>query len=139
VTPVQIIGLIVTILGAGTGLTALILVPRQIQKLRADTVKVSADTGKVEVEASALLAETEDAHFTAIIKAQSEALVAPLTERVQRLEDQVKELEAELATSRRLARNAIGYVRTLLTWINRHLAAATEPIPAPPADVASEL
>lgn len=138
-TAAQIVGLVITLLGAGTGITALILVPRQIQKLRAETVKVDADTGKVEVESSVLLAETEDAHFAAIIKLQTEALVAPLTARVATLEKQVDALEVELAASRRLARSALGYVRTLLSWINRHLDAVTEPVPAPPADVAGEL
>jgi len=138
-TAAQVIGVIVTLLGAATSLTALWLLPRQIKKLRADTTKVDAETENVNADTAVMVATGEDQHWLGIIKTQTESLVEPMQKRLDVLEAQVAKLEEDLMKSRQLQRSAIGYIRLLLRWVNQHLAEVTEPVPPPPADIASEL
>lgn len=138
-TVAQVVGLIVTLLGAATSVTALILLPRQIKKLRSDTTKVDAETENVNADTAVMVATGEDQHWLGIIKTQTESLVEPMQKRLDVLEAQVAKLEEDLSQSRQLQRSAIGYIRVLLRWVNQHLAQVTEPIPPPPVEIASEL
>lgn len=77
-----------------------------------------------------------------IVKAQTESLVAPLREAVGELEEKVDHLEAELEQSRKKYWNAIGYIRTLLTWIARHLHGddnLEDTVPTAPANLVEDI
>lgn len=75
------------------------------------------------------------ARLKSIIEIQTASLIAPLQDRLRDVEGKVKALEEELAASRRKYWLAISYIRTLLTWIGRHLPEDVEhtavPEPSP--------
>jgi hypothetical protein len=123
---------IIGALGGLGGAAALITVGPNVLKIRAEARKAH---GEVEIA----VAEHEDTHLLDIIRTQTEALVNPLTQRVKDLDARVKDLETALAASQRLSQTAIGFIRTLLAWINKHLLDVTEPVPPVPAELLKEL
>ena len=76
-----------------------------------------------------------------IIQAQTTALVEPLTARLVTLEGKVASLETELAESRRKYWAAVSYIRSLLTWITRHMPedVGTTSVPQAPATVVEDI
>ena len=71
--------------------------------------------------------------WKAIIEAQTVSLLTPMAERLKTLEGKVTTLETELAASRAKYWSAISYIRTLLTWIARHMPDSVEQTAVPPA------
>lgn len=121
-------GSIVTIAG---GLIVWIKVGPEIRKL-------SADARKVDVDAAVAEDAADDAHWKAIIAAQTEALVQPLREEVVQLRGDVASLRSEVELVRTRYWRAIAHIRGLLTWIHR-----THPdspgLPIPPAEIAADI
>lgn len=79
--------------------------------------------------------------WRAIIETQTKALLEPMTARIGSLEEKVDGLEAELEASRRKYWIAISHLRTLYTWISRHMPDDIEQtqIPAPPATLVDDI
>jgi len=79
--------------------------------------------------------------WRAIIEAQTKSLLEPMTSRIVTLEAKVTSLEEELEASRRKYWSAITYVRSLLTWIARHLPPDFDStqVPQPPAMLAEDI
>lgn len=79
--------------------------------------------------------------WKAIIEAQTKSLLEPLTTELADLRGRFTVLEGELALSRRKYWSAISHIRTLYTWISRHLPEDFEAtkIPEPPATLAEDL
>ena len=66
------------------------------------------------------------------IRIQTESLIEPLRVELAEVRAEVKSLKADLDESRKKYWVSIGYVRLLLTWINRHLPAGGEIPEVPP-------
>ncbi|AWY05296.1 hypothetical protein QDA01_gp64 [Microbacterium phage Cinna] len=77
--------------------------------------------------------------WKAIIEAQTASLLEPMTRRLATLETTVGRLETELTDSRKKYWSAIGYIRSLNTWIARHLPESVEQVPTPPAVLAEDI
>lgn len=84
--------------------------------------------------------------WQAIVRAQAESLIAPLSARIDELkqdigelEDNVEKLQGELETSRAKYWRAIMYIRRLQTYIIRHLPEGQQQPPEPPADIAEDI
>lgn len=98
--------------------------------------KNTSEAGKFDSEAGKLGAEAAQ-----IIANAAAGLVAPLAERVGALERQVADLKTENAATasslaasieegehtRSLLDTAIGFIRTLMTWIERHVPGVPPP------------
>lgn len=102
-----LIGVIVTALFSGGGIVALIRL-RHDKKMGVAVQEVTED-------------DAEAKRWQAIIETQTKALLEPMQKRLSDVEASLEKLEAELATSRRKYWLAISYIRTLLTWIGRHM------------------
>lgn len=136
-------GDIFTALGAIGGLGAiatLILLGPNIRKIR-------AEAGKARVDAAVAEDRAEDDHWRDIVTAQTEALVKPLRDEVERLGTELASLRRELHDvrdqrdqERHRYRSAIGYVRVLLAWIRNHNG-GTHPmdLPVPPSEIAGDV
>lgn len=122
-------------LGSGgvAALVSLVMLWPQIQKAR-------ADAGKARVDAAVAEDTAEDAHWQAIVTAQTEAVVKPLREEVERLSRKVTSLEERVEQISQRYRSAIGYVRILLAWIRRHHQ-TDHPmdLPVAPAEIAGDI
>lgn len=80
------------------------------------------------------------ARWQNIIEAQTKNLLEPLQIRLKEVESKVAALESELAASRRKYWSAISYIRTLLTWIARHIDNIDDTeVPTPPAIVNEDI
>jgi hypothetical protein len=79
--------------------------------------------------------------WKAIIEAQTKTLLEPMSVRISTLESKIGALEADLATSRRKYWSAISHIRTLYTWISRHMPDDIEQtqVPAPPATLVDDI
>lgn len=79
--------------------------------------------------------------WRAIIETQTKVLLEPMQKRLADVEIEVGTLKTELATSRRKYWSAISHIRTLYTWISRHMPEDIEQtqIPAPPATLAEDI
>ncbi|QGJ92709.1 hypothetical protein QDA04_gp39 [Microbacterium phage Megan] len=79
--------------------------------------------------------------WKAIIEAQTKVLLEPMTARIGTLEGKVSTLEADLEASRRKYWSAVTYIRSLLTWIARHMPAdiETTSVPQAPATLAEDI
>lgn len=88
---------------------------------------------------------TEDDALTTrwrtLIETQTKALLEPMQKRLTDVEAEVARLNVELADSRRKYWSAISYIRTLLTWIARHMPDDIEhtQVPHPPATVVEDI
>jgi len=87
-----------------------------------------------------------DERWKGLIKAQAEAVVAPLERRVtaqgQLIEQQgrkIETLETELGSLRTRYWRSIHYIRDLLAWIAKHMPNADPPPPVTPADIAEDI
>lgn len=123
-------------LGTGGGAAAigvLVYLWPTIQKMR-------AEAGKAITEAAVMADAAEDAHWQAIVTAQTEAVVKPLREEVERLSRKVTGLEERVEQISQRYRSAIGYVRILLAWIRRHHQ-TDHPmdLPVAPAEIAGDI
>jgi hypothetical protein len=76
-----------------------------------------------------------------IIETQTKALLEPMQKRLAEVEVEVALLKKELETSRRKYWSAISYIRTLLTWIARHMPddVETTQVPDPPTNVVEDI
>ncbi|QGJ95266.1 hypothetical protein QDA11_gp46 [Microbacterium phage Jayden] len=77
--------------------------------------------------------------WKAIIETQTKVLLEPMQEQITSLKVEVAEVKVELEASRRKYWGAIGYIRTLHNWINRHLPGSVEQVPPPPAVLAEDI
>jgi len=77
--------------------------------------------------------------WKAIIETQTKVLLEPMVKQIGDLQVEVAEVKVELASSRRKYWGAIGYIRTLHTWLNRHLPDSVEQVPPPPAILAEDI
>lgn len=123
---VSILGLLVTIVGGALAWT----------KLRPELLQLRAQVRKTDVDAAVAEDTAEDAHWQAIVKAQAEAIVAPLRTEVEELRAEVRTLREEVETHRTRYWRAITYIRVLHAWA-RHPSASD--IPAPPAELAVDI
>jgi len=123
---VSVVGAVVTV---GGGLLAWVRLRPEMEKLRADARKAMVDTVVSEDAA-------EDAHWQAIIKAQTEAIVAPLREEVHQLRGEVRVLREEVETHRARYWRAVTYIRVLLAW--SRYPSSTD-VPPPPPELAVDI
>lgn len=80
------------------------------------------------------------ARWQSIIESQTKNLLEPLQVRLRDVEGKVAALEEELAASRRKYWSAISYIRTLLTWIAKHMDSVDDTqVPNPPANVVEDI
>lgn len=81
------------------------------------------------------------ARWRAIIEVQTKSLLEPMQTRLKDVEGKVAGLEQELADSRRKYWSLISYVRTLLTWIARHMPDEIDhaQVPSPPVMLAEDI
>lgn len=71
--------------------------------------------------------------WRAMIETQTVSLLTPMAARLGTLEEKVTHLEMELAESRAKYWSAISYIRSLLTWIARHMPEGVDTTQVPPA------
>ena len=123
-TPVIAIG---TLLLGGGGVAALI-------KARSDSRQGVAQQETAEDDALSN-------RWKAIIEVQTKSLLEPLQTRLHEVEGTVARLEKDLQESRRKYWSAISHIRTLYTWIARHMPDDIEhtQIPNPPAVLAEDV
>jgi len=120
-------------LGAGGGVTAiaaLVYLWPTIQKMR-------AEAGKARVDAAVAVDAADDAHWQAIVTTQTEALIKPLREEIERQGRKLVALEEDLAQVTHKHRSAIAYIRTVLAAWRRQMP--TVDPPAPPAELAADI
>lgn len=89
-------------------------------------------------------AQEDDAlanRWKSIIETQTKALLEPMQKRLAEVEMEVAALKTELADSRRKYWSAISHIRSVDTWINRHLPPEVEQTakPEPPAVIAGDI
>lgn len=77
--------------------------------------------------------------WKSIIETQTKVLLEPMQEQIGELKSEVAGLKTEVAESRRKYWGAIGYIRSLQTWITRHLPDSIEQVPPPPAILAEDI
>lgn len=123
-----------------TGIGAIVLLWPQIRKLSAETKQTAVTTALAEDAADLAEAVAIDAHWQAIITTQTDAVVRPLTDRIDKqdvkIDEQDKkiaELERKIDTIARSYRAALGYIRILLSRM-RHHDITPDPAPALIAD-----
>lgn len=87
-------------------------------------------------------AETDslNARAVAIVETQFTFLVEPLRSEVESLRKELKDLKSETKTYQTLYQISVDYIRTLYSWIARHMPPDIEQtqIPAPPDELAGE-
>jgi hypothetical protein len=78
--------------------------------------------------------------WKAIIETQTKVLLEPMREELSATKSdlagvkvEMREMKAELEASRRKYWSAISYIRSLLTWIARHMPESIETTQVPPA------
>lgn len=125
----QIVSLLGAIVTIGGGLIAWFRLRPELQQLRAAAQHTM-------VQAAVTQDAAEDAHWQAIIKAQAEAVVAPLRDEVDQLRAEVRVQRAEVEAHRVRYLRAITYIRVLLAWA-RH--PSTSDVPPPPAELAVDI
>lgn len=114
-----IVALVVGI-GGGTAITSLIVVPWTIRKMKADTSHTEVTTALAESAA-------DDAHWSAILEAQTAKLLEPAFERIGVLEAKVTDLEAQVQRAQARYWVAVRAIRAVYRWIDVHLPNATPP------------
>lgn len=79
--------------------------------------------------------------WRAIIETQTKALLEPMQKRLADVEVELALMKQELEASRRKYWSAISYIRTLLTWIARHIDSDIEntEVPKPPTNVVEDI
>lgn len=120
-------------LGAGGGavaITALVLLWPNLRKLR-------AEYGKTRTDAAIAVDAADDAHWRAIVTAQTEALIQPLREEVERQGREISHLREDLAQVTHKHRSAITYIRALLAAWRRQVPDVEPPVP--PAELAADI
>lgn len=122
---------IVVAVGGASGIAALAYIVPTYRKLKAEAMRVTTDSALA-------TAAADDSHFERIIKLQTEAIIAPLEERVKNQGDRIAALERENFDVRAQYRSALSLVRRLYAWIARN-AAHPEDAPAAPDLIANDL
>lgn len=107
-------------------------------KLRPEIRLLRSNAKKVDVDAAVAEETADDAHWKAIIAAQTEALVQPLRNEVTELRTEVASLRTEVELVRTRYWRAIAHIRALMTWINRHQPEAVG-LPAPSAEIVNDI
>lgn len=126
-----ILSVATSVVTIGGSAVVLVKVWPEIRNLRAQAKKADVDAAVAEDAA-------DDAHWKAIITAQTEALLDPLRGEVARQGAEIVELRKEVREIRRIYGTALAYIRVLLSWIRaRHDDPAD--LPAPPADIAADI
>lgn len=76
-----------------------------------------------------------------IIETQTKALLEPMQKRLAEVEVEVAALKTELADARRKYWSAISHIRSVDTWINRHLPPDIEATakPEPPETISADI
>ena len=97
-----------------------------------------AQARKTDVDAAIAEDAADDAHWKAIIAAQTEALVQPLRNEVTELRTEVASLRTEVELVRTRYWRAIAHIRALMTWISRHQPDAVG-LPAPSAEIVNDI
>lgn len=79
--------------------------------------------------------------WKAIIETQTKVLLEPMRTELGEVKAEVRALRVDLETSRRKYWSAISHIRTLYTWISRHMPPdiETTQIPEPPATLAEDI
>lgn len=121
-----LIGAVVTLLSGG-GVAAVI-------KARVDKRDGIAQSEVAEDDALAKRWQT-------LIETQTKILLEPLQLKVSGLETEVTKLKDELSATHRKYWSAIGYIRNLLVWFNKHMPDGMEntQIPQPPAHLTEDI
>lgn len=79
------------------------------------------------------------AQWQAIVKTQTESLVAPLRESIREMEEEMDGLKGELHDSRAKYWRAVTYIRKLQTYIIRHLPEGQAKPPEPPVEIVGDI
>lgn len=116
----------------GGGALVLVKVWPEIRKLRAEAKKTDVDAAIAEDAA-------DDAHWKSIIATQTEALIQPLTARIEAQDARIEQLERKVDAVSRSYRSALTYIRTLLAWIGRHHNGYPDTLPGAPAEIAADI
>lgn len=79
--------------------------------------------------------------WRAIIETQTKSLLEPMQKRLYDVEQELGVMKRELESSRRKYWSAISYIRTLLSWIARHMPEDIETTnpPTPPTIVVEDI
>jgi len=125
----QIISILGALVTVGGGLLAWL-------RLRPEIMQLRASARQTLVAAAVSEDAAEDAHWQAIIKAQTEAIVAPLREEVHQLRGEVRVLREEVETHRARYWRAVTYIRVLLAW--SRYPSSTD-VPPPPPELAVDI
>lgn len=112
-------------IGVSTFLLAIIAWLIGRRKGKADIGKTESESGKIDVEAAQIIAQT------------ATDLLVPLSERVGKLEARIEVLEEENEHKTKLLDSAIHFIRELLLWIENH--APGRPPPTIPPELESEV
>lgn len=107
-------------------------------KLRPEIRLLRANAKKADVDAAVAEDAADDAHWTAIIKAQTEAVVQPLRLEVTDLRAEVASLRTEVELVRTRYWRAIAHIRALMTWISRNHPDSTG-LPLPAAEITNDI
>lgn len=113
--------------GAGSVATIVLLWPR-IRKLRADTRKVDIDAAVAEDTA-------DDAHWKAIVEAQTKSLLEPMQAELKRQGEKIADLERDFRALSSKYWAAVGWIRAALAWTRIWHADAQPPPPAVPPEI----
>lgn len=82
------------------------------------------------------------ARWKQLSESQIEMLLEPVQKRLTNVEKELEGVKRELGESRRKYWAAVGHIRQLYVWINRHMPEAITtdpPLPAPPANLAEDI
>ena len=127
---VEIIFAVLSIVASG-GFVTLLLVRRQAKKL-------GAETTKIEIESAIAATDEADERLLNIVRTQAEFIVSPL-------QDEIKELRAEVAHLREQVRNIshlyrilLGWARSVIVWKPAH-PDLDPPLPPLPPEIADEI
>lgn len=108
-------------------------------KLRPEIRLLRANAKKADVDAAVAEDAADDAHWAAIVKTQTEAIVQPLRQEVERQGAEIVELRKEVREIRMTYRSALAYIRTLLAWIGRQHHGYPSDLPGAPAEIAADI
>lgn len=129
---VQLGGLLIALISAGVS------IPLGVERWKARNTPVK----ELEIRED----EAADAHWRGLIKTQMEDVIEPMRERMaeqdRRIAEQgaeIRELRTEVGVIRTRYWKAIQYIRTLHTWIARHMPADVPPPPDIPADLIDDV
>lgn len=119
---------IITVAFGGGGIAALV-------KARSDVRNGVRDSSRQDTDSL-------NARAIAVVETQFNYLVKPLQDKVNGLESKVETLKVEIEDAKTKYWKAVSHIRTLYTWISRHIPVDLDEstaVPAPPADLAGDI